>query len=161
MKVFRALAIVFLISISWACAAMELKNEYFTINLSDQWKQKETGNPEQWVFESQEGQITLSVVAMNASKSDLERIANKLLEIRYDVEMKVRTNPAMTEPWGTEHPDGTLQINYMGRDDDKNYFFFSGYVMPQGTLSVTGELKNGSDEKIRELFQEVLLSLTF
>ena len=98
---------------------------------------------------------------MNAETSDLERIARKLLDIRFETERTLRANPGMTEPWGTEHPDGTLQVNYLGRDESDSYFFFSGYVMPQATLSITGELTSSNQEEIQQLFQDVLSHLTF
>ena len=146
---------------STSAYAMDFKNDYFSLVLEDGWKQLDGDDPEQWVFRSPRGQITVSVVHMQAKPEDLERIANKLLEIRLETEVAHRKNSKTTAPWGTEHPDGTLQVNYLGYDDSNTFFFYSGYVMPQGTLSLTGELMDSNQSEIERFFQDVLAGFGF
>lgn len=141
--------------------AMEIKTDYFSLDLPAGWEQAESDDAEQWIFRSRRGQLTVSVVHMAAQPEDLERIANKLLEMRFDAEVKFRQNSKTTQPWGTEHPDGTLQVNYLGRDDTDTFFFYSGYVMPHGTLSLTGELVDSNQGEIEAFFQEVLAGFRY
>jgi hypothetical protein len=155
----RAAAIV-LLALSGAVSAVEIKNQHFRLNLEGDWKQQAGTNPEQFIVTSasRKAQITISYIPMNAKGRNLEEIANTLLEFRFDAERKAASDREVffSEPWGSRADDGSLQVNYMGRDSLGRYFFFAGFITKSQTTSVTGELEHSDQSALHAFYQEVL-----
>jgi hypothetical protein len=156
---------IILLSLSGVVSAVNFTNPYFHIDLPGDWTQQEGSDPEQFVFTSasRNGQITMSSVPMNTKGQDLERIANKLLEIRFAAEHESSTDREVftSEPWGTKLEDGALQVNYMGRDSLGRHFFYTGFVTEAHITNVTGELMNGNEPALHAFYQEVLGGLRY
>lgn len=146
--------------LSGAASAVEIANPYFHLDMPGDWLQQPTSDPDQFVItsESRKAQLTISYVPMNAKGRDLKQIGNKLLEFRFSAEQEVAGDRGLvfSDPWGTEHPDGTIQVNYLGHDTLGRHFFFSGFVTETHTTSVTGELEQSSEPALHDFFQEVL-----
>ncbi len=140
---------------------MNFENEFFTLSLSDDWEHVYSDDPEQWLFQAARGALTVSFVPMRITEENQERVVDKLLESRFNAEARVRPQAQTSEPWGSAHPDGCLQVNYFGRDANNTYFFYTGFLTGMGVLSVTGELFDASDAEITAFFEEVLTHLRY
>jgi hypothetical protein len=151
--------------LSGAVEAVEIKNQYFFINVPGDWKESPGSTPEQFVLtsESRRAQITISYIPMNAKERNLEEIANKLLEFRLAAERDATPDREIQigEPWGSKGPDGAVQVNYLGRDNLGRYFFFAGFVTETSTVSVTGELEHSDQAALHPFYQEVLSSFGY
>ncbi|KRD79846.1 hypothetical protein [Lysobacter sp. Root983] len=156
---FQAIAILFF-ALSGAAAAVEIKNQYFHLNLPGDWQQQEGADSEQFIVtsDSRQAQVTISYVPMNAKGRDLEQIANKLLEFRFAAEREAAADREIffSEPWGSKPQDGGLQVNYMGHDSLGRYFFFAGFITETHTTSVTGELEHSNEPALHAFYKEVL-----
>jgi len=144
---------------------MEIRNPYFYLNLNVDWFQEETTDEEQFLFrsKSKNAYLTVSCQPMNAKGYDLKKISNKLLETRFEAERNLPDGRevALAEPWGTEMPDGTLQVNYFGRDSHGRYFFYTGFITETHTTNITGELLDGNQPELEEFYKFILSNFGF
>jgi hypothetical protein len=143
-----------------AAAAVEIKNEYFQLNLPGDWHQEKGASPEQFIVvsDSRRAQITISYVPLTAEDTDLQRVADKLLELRLQAEREAAPDRTVSlgKPWSSRPADGGVQINYFGHDSLGRHFFFAGFVTKTHAVSVTGEIEYSSERSIQEFYKEVL-----
>ena len=157
----RRLAAAFLLlALCGASHAVEIKNEYFHLNLPGDWREEPGASAEQFVVvsDSRKAQVTVSYVPLAAASSDLERVAQKLLELRRQAELEAASDRQviLTEPWTSRPSGGGIQVNYLGHDSLGRHFFFAGFVTETHVTSVTGELEFSNEASLHAFYQEVL-----
>ena len=162
----RLLAATLLLSLfCGSAAAVEIKNDYFRLSLPGDWHQEDGASPEQFIVvsDSRKAQITISYVPMSATESDLQRVADKLLELRLRAEREVTPERVVSlgEPWVSNPADGGVQVNYLGHDSLGRHFFFAGFVTETHVTSVTGELEHSNESAVRSLYKEVLSNFSY
>jgi hypothetical protein len=155
-----AIILSLLLSFSGAIAAVEIKNSFFHLNLPGDWKEQAGSSPQQFIVssESRKAQVTISYIPMKAQGRELDEIADKLLEFRFAAEHEAASDREvfLGEPWRSTSSDGSVQVNYMGRDSLGRYFFFTGFITETHTVSVTGELEFSNQPALHRFYQEVL-----
>jgi hypothetical protein len=159
MRAFWLVVLVFFVATE-AKSAVEIRNQYFRLDLPGDWIQQPSSDPEQFVFTSaaRKAQVTVSVLPMNAKGRDLDPVVGKLLEVRLRAEHAVAAGRQVTigTPWRSHPSGGGVQVNYLGHDDLGRYFFYTGFVTDTGITSVTGELEQSSEPALHAFYKEVL-----
>ena len=154
-----ALAVLLLIS-SGVHAAVEIKNQYFSLTLPGDWIEHPGSDAQQFVITSsaRKAQVTVSALPLNAKGRDLGLIADKMLELRFKAEHDAAPDRKLSfeTPWRSMPTGGGLQVNYMGHDSVGRYFFYTGFITETGVTSVTGELERGSEPALHAFYKEVL-----
>ncbi len=139
---------------------VHFQNHAFSIDLPPGWMQKTGGSAEQFIFENPQraAYLTISYVHMNAAGRDLDEIANKVLEIRIEEDRKAASGRELVlgEPWRSNPEDGGVQINFFGHDSLGRRFFYTGFVVEDRVVNVTGELVNASEAQLHAFYKEVL-----
>ena len=113
----RVLVVAFLhlLLLSGAHAAVDIKNHYFHLNLPGDWVEQTSADPEQFIVTSasRKAQLTISVVPMNAKGKNLEKIAYKMIELRFAAERKAAADRQLffSVPWRSKPVGGGLQID--------------------------------------------------
>jgi hypothetical protein len=65
------------------------------------------------------------------------------------------------ESWRSNPADGGVQVNYFGQDSLGRRFFYTGFVLEDCVLNVTGELVNASEAQLHAFYKEVLSNFRY
>lgn len=154
---------ILLLGCGGAANAVEIKNDYFWLDLPGDWRQERTVVPSQFVVTSRssKAQITLSYLPISAQENDLQRIADRLFATRKNALREVDRTVVFHESWSSKPADGGIQVNFIASDRAGRRFFYVGFVTQTHVTSVTGELEFRSNRRIREFYRKVLSHFSY
>lgn len=161
----RAILLFIFLAGTFACRAeVSFENHFMRIHLKGDWTKAQSLAKSQLSFSSEalSAGVTISETPMSAESTDLQRVADELLRLRFEAEKEIQPNNTLSygKPWSTKYEDG-LQVNYMGHDNFGRHFFFTGLIVKKRVISVYGELHGGTEAALHRLYQEILSSIEY
>jgi hypothetical protein len=144
---------------------MQLQNPEFVLELSDDWKQSPTSDPEQFTFGSAEkgASLVISVMLANIPRLRLIEVARQLIAEREQAEQAVAGRKiTFGDKWVQPDVTGDLaEVAYAGYDDQGNIFRFMGFVTEAKVVSFWCSVCTSDNEFSKRVFDETYRGFRF
>jgi hypothetical protein len=144
--------------------------ENLQIEVGANWHELADGDPEQRMFRSTDGAITVTVSSMkvNIRPDQTEQLAVKLAQLRLkgheEWQIQHGGHAEITEPVFKEHSWGH-HLEYDGRDSDNRVFSFVGFVTTHQVVNIFAEGPNSGSasatDYMHSAVQEFIQSVKF
>lgn len=144
---------------------MQVDNECFALSLKGEWVEEKSSDSEQYLFHCEpiKAHLTISCTEIEFRTTDVEKIADRVLESRYRAETEIASDRDvyLGKPWASLLSENVMQVNYVGYDNFDRYFFYSGFVESCRLINITGELVPGDPVALEKFLKEVLSNFRF
>lgn len=145
---------------------MEIKDPLYSLELSGDWTELPSSDPEQHTVRSQAADVTIvmSSMSLDVPPDQTDLLARKMIEFRlkgeeqaareHGVQMTIAEPIVVERPWGHA-------IAYYGSDSKGRQFNFSGMITRKGVISLYADSKSKDEKELSAAVQPIFGKVEF